>query len=122
VSTAAFDATDPAALERFFGDLPDPIDHVMVTAGGQYYARLAEMDFAQARRALDDHLLLPPRRPRSPPTSPSSSRRAQLRATLPIRRVVGSADVAALSVHLMTNTALTGATDDIDGGEQVVPG
>ena len=33
-STAAFDATDPAALEGFFGDLPEPIDHVMVTAGG----------------------------------------------------------------------------------------
>ena len=29
---------------------------------------------------------------------------------------------AALAVHLMTNTALTGATYDIDGGEQVLPG
>src|SRR4029434_1953037 len=27
--TAAFDANDPAALERFFGGLPTPIDHVM---------------------------------------------------------------------------------------------
>ena len=46
------------------------------------------------------------------------ARRDQLRATLPIRRVVGPADVAALAVHLMTNTALTGATYDIDGGQQ----
>ena len=39
---------------------------------------------------------------------------------LPIRRVVGPADVAALAVHIMTNTALTGATYDIDGGQQLV--
>jgi NAD(P)-dependent dehydrogenase (short-subunit alcohol dehydrogenase family) len=48
------------------------------------------------------------------------ARRQQLRTTLPIRRVVGPADVAALAVHLMTNTALTGATYDIDGGQQLV--
>jgi NAD(P)-dependent dehydrogenase (short-subunit alcohol dehydrogenase family) len=47
-------------------------------------------------------------------------RRRQLRDTLPIGRVVGPADVAALAVHLMTNTALTGATYDIDGGQQFV--
>ena len=47
------------------------------------------------------------------------ARREQLRATLPIRRVVGPEDVAALAVHLMTNTALTGATYDIDGGQQL---
>ena len=47
-------------------------------------------------------------------------RREQLRATLPIRRVVGPADVAALAVHLMTNTALTGATYDVDGGQQLL--
>ena len=50
------------------------------------------------------------------------NRRNQLRATLPIRRVVGPADVAALAVHIMTNTALTGATYDIDGGQQFVAG
>ena len=43
-------------------------------------------------------------------------------ATLPIGRVVGAADVAALAVHIMTNTALTGATFDIDGGQQLVAG
>jgi NAD(P)-dependent dehydrogenase (short-subunit alcohol dehydrogenase family) len=48
------------------------------------------------------------------------NRRTQLRAKLPIRRVVGPADVANLAVHIMTNTALTGATYDIDGGQQVV--
>jgi NAD(P)-dependent dehydrogenase (short-subunit alcohol dehydrogenase family) len=47
-------------------------------------------------------------------------RREQLRATLPIGRVVGPAEVAALAVQLMTNTALTGATYDIDGGQQLV--
>ena len=47
-------------------------------------------------------------------------RREELRATLPIRRVVGPADVAALAVHIMSNTALTGATFDIDGGQQLV--
>ena len=47
-------------------------------------------------------------------------RRNQLRTTLPIRRVVTAADVAALAVHLMINTALTGATYDIDGGQQLV--
>ncbi len=45
-------------------------------------------------------------------------RRKELRAALPIRRVVTAADVAALAVHLMANTALTGATYDIDGGQQ----
>jgi NAD(P)-dependent dehydrogenase (short-subunit alcohol dehydrogenase family) len=48
------------------------------------------------------------------------ARRSELRATLPIGRVVGPADVAALAVHLMTNTALTGATYDIDGGQQLL--
>jgi len=50
------------------------------------------------------------------------TRREQLRTTLPIRRVVGPGDVAALAVHLMTNTAVTGATFDIDGGQQLVEG
>jgi NAD(P)-dependent dehydrogenase (short-subunit alcohol dehydrogenase family) len=48
------------------------------------------------------------------------ARRKELRATLPIGRVVGPEDVAALAVHIMVNTALTGATYDIDGGQQFV--
>jgi NAD(P)-dependent dehydrogenase (short-subunit alcohol dehydrogenase family) len=48
------------------------------------------------------------------------ARRKELRTTLPIRRVVGPADIATLAIHLMTNTAVTGATFDIDGGQQLV--
>jgi len=50
------------------------------------------------------------------------NRRKHLRETLPIRRVVEPTDVAALAVHIMANTALTGATYDIDGGQQVITG
>jgi NAD(P)-dependent dehydrogenase (short-subunit alcohol dehydrogenase family) len=49
------------------------------------------------------------------------NRRNQLRATLPIRRVVEPSDVARLALHIMINTALTGATYDIDGGQQLLP-
>jgi NAD(P)-dependent dehydrogenase (short-subunit alcohol dehydrogenase family) len=189
LSTAAFDTTDPGPLERFFRDLSTPIDHAMVTAGRPHYGRLVDMDVAQARHALDEHLLLVlqvarnaagkvrpggtllfmggtgGRRPGvglgiastvtaalraltanlalelapvrvnliaadfvDTPLSASllgdqlDNRRNQLRATLPIRRVVEPADVAALAVHIMINTALTGATYDIDGGQQLVAG
>jgi NAD(P)-dependent dehydrogenase (short-subunit alcohol dehydrogenase family) len=47
-------------------------------------------------------------------------RRDQLRTKLPIRRVVEPTDVAALAAHIMTNTALTGATYDIDSGQQLI--
>jgi NAD(P)-dependent dehydrogenase (short-subunit alcohol dehydrogenase family) len=47
-------------------------------------------------------------------------RRKELQTTLPIGRVVTASDVAALAVHLMVNTALTGGTYDIDGGQQFV--
>jgi NADP-dependent 3-hydroxy acid dehydrogenase YdfG len=57
-STAAFDATDPVALKRFFEDLPGPIDHVMVTGPGPDYASLLEMDAEQVRRAIGDHVAL----------------------------------------------------------------
>jgi NAD(P)-dependent dehydrogenase (short-subunit alcohol dehydrogenase family) len=189
ISSTAFDATDSAALERFFRGLPATVDHVMVTAGRPYYARLADIDLAEARRSMEDHLFLAvqvarnavgrvrpggtllfmggtgARRPAigmsvaaagtaalpalvanlaleiapirvnliaagfvDTPLSASllgtelDNRRNQLRATLPIRRVVGPADVAALAVHIMANTALTGAAYDIDGGQQLVPG
>ena len=189
LSTAAFDANDLAAVEGFFRGLAKPIDHVMVTAGGPHYGRLADMELAQARRAFDEHFMLVlqvareaagkvkpggtllfmsgtgARRPGvglgiastvtaalpalianlalefAPvrinliaagfvDTSLSASllgdnlekRRNQLRATLPIGRVVVPADVAALAVHVMSNTALTGATYDIDGGQQLVSG
>jgi NAD(P)-dependent dehydrogenase (short-subunit alcohol dehydrogenase family) len=187
VKTAAFDATDANRLAQFFEELTEPIDHVMVTAGGSYYARIADVDFAEVSRAFDEHLVLPMRiaraatgnvRPggtlvfmtgtaaRHPAlgsaiaaifaaalpaltanlalelapirvnliaagfvdTGLSASlmggaldtRRNQLRATLPVRRVVEPADVASLAVHLMANTALTGATYDVDGGQQLL--
>ena len=47
--TAAFDATDPPALDRFFADLPEAINHVMVTGPGPYYAPLADLDRSPAR-------------------------------------------------------------------------
>jgi NAD(P)-dependent dehydrogenase (short-subunit alcohol dehydrogenase family) len=186
-SIAAFDATDFDRLERFFDALTAPIDHLLVTGPGPYYAPLAAFDLEAARRDIEAHLLLPlqvarhapgkvrpggtlllvggtsDRRPATgrslhlaltaalpaltrnlalelapvrvnllaagfvdTPLSASllgdqlEARRNQLRSTLPIGRVVGPADVAALAVHLMTNTAVTGATFDIDGGQQLV--
>jgi NAD(P)-dependent dehydrogenase (short-subunit alcohol dehydrogenase family) len=186
-SIAAFDATDFDRLRRFFDELPGPIDHVLVTGPGPYYAPLAEFNFEEARRDVEAHLLLPlqvaraavrkvrpggtllfmggtggrrtaeglalisaltaagPALTRSlalelapirvnliaagfvdTPLSAAilgdqlDARREQLRARLPIGRVVGPADVAALAIHLMTNSAVTGATYDIDGGQQLV--
>jgi len=186
-STAAFDATDAAALKEFFNGLPGQIDHVMVTAGGPSYGPLLEMSADDVREALSGHIVLGlevarhavgKMRPAGtlvlmggtggrrivpglgiaaaataaiPPfvaalalelapvrvnliaagfvdTPLSASllgdgldrRREELRKTLPIGRVVGPEDVAALAVHLMINTALTGATYDIDGGQQFV--
>jgi NAD(P)-dependent dehydrogenase (short-subunit alcohol dehydrogenase family) len=189
VGSAAFDVTDFARVERFFEELSTPINHVLLTGPGPYYAPLAEFDFDEARRDLDSHLLIPMQIARSAASkvrpegtllfmggtggrrpgvgmslisaltaagpaltrnlavelapirvnmiaagfvdTPLSAtllgdqldaRREQLRQTLPIRRVVGPADIAALAVHLMVNTAVTGATFDIDGGQQLVPG
>jgi NAD(P)-dependent dehydrogenase (short-subunit alcohol dehydrogenase family) len=113
--TAAFDATDTAALERFFADLPVPVDHVMVTGPANLAFEVAPIrvnliaagfvDTPLSASLLGDDL---------------DARRAQLAAELPIGRVVGPADIAALAVHIMINTALDGATYDIDGGEQLV--
>ena len=185
-SIAAFDATDFERLRRFFDGLKGPIDHLLVSGGGPYYAPFAEMDFDEAHRDVERHLWLPlhvarlamdkvrpggsllflggtgGRRPAAGPLisavsaalpaltrslalevapvrvnliapgfvdTPLSAallgeqldaRREQLRATLPIGRVVGPEDIAALAVHLMTNTALTGATYDVDGGQQLL--
>src|SRR5262249_16014270 len=57
-STAPFDAADPAALRGFFEDPPEPIDHVLVTAGGPTYGPLLDMDADQVRDGLSDHVVL----------------------------------------------------------------
>jgi len=187
VSSAAFDASDLDRLAEFFAGLPGPIDHILWTGSGPYYAPLAELDLDEVRRDIEAHLLVPVqiareavgrvrpggtllfiggtggRRPAAglglisaltaampalvatlaleiapvrvnliaagfvdTPLSARllgdelEARREQLRETLPTGRVVGPEDVAALAVHLMSNTALTGATYDIDGGQQLV--
>jgi NAD(P)-dependent dehydrogenase (short-subunit alcohol dehydrogenase family) len=55
---AAFDATDAPALQSFFAEPPAPIDHVMIAAGGPHYGPLLEMDSAQVRDAVTEHLVL----------------------------------------------------------------
>jgi NAD(P)-dependent dehydrogenase (short-subunit alcohol dehydrogenase family) len=186
-STAAFDATDASALDKFFQDLPGPVDHVMITAGHPRYGPLLEMNADEVRATLADRIVLALNVARSTAgkirpggtllfmgstgakrighgnglasaaaaalpaftaalaleiaptrinlisagfvdTGLSASilkdqleqRREELAAKLPIGRVIGPADVAALAVDLMVNTAVTGATYDIDGGEQYV--
>src|SRR5882672_6932535 len=57
-TTIAFDATDFERLGKFFDELPGPIDHVLVTGPGPYYAPLKEFDFEMARRDLEAHILL----------------------------------------------------------------
>src|SRR5260370_19348958 len=58
-NTVAFDATDFERLAQFFDELPAPIDHLLLTGPGPYYAPLADFDFEKARRAIEAHLFLP---------------------------------------------------------------
>ena len=187
LSSAAFDASDPDSLARFFDSLSGPIDHAMVSGAGPRYGRPLEMDPRSPVAPSPSACCLPSRSPKyggegetgrvalvlvggtggrrithgyeivsavtaampaltaslaldlapirvnliapgfvDTPLSASSARRrargAPRRAgtKLPIGRVVVPADVAALAVHLMINTAVTGATYDIDGGQQFV--
>ena len=55
--TAAFDANDSAAVRSFFAGLAEPIDHVMVTAGGPNYGPLLEMELDQVRQAISGHVV-----------------------------------------------------------------
>src|SRR3954468_24564033 len=48
-STSALDDTDSTAVKRFFDDLPGPIDHVLITAGGPTHVPLLEMDSDQVK-------------------------------------------------------------------------
>jgi NAD(P)-dependent dehydrogenase (short-subunit alcohol dehydrogenase family) len=63
----------------------------------------------------------PPSRSEGDRDANSAKRRPQ-RKERQIPRPSSPADIAALAVHLMTNTAVTGATYHIDGGEQLVEG
>jgi NAD(P)-dependent dehydrogenase (short-subunit alcohol dehydrogenase family) len=58
-STVAFDATDFERLAQFFDELPAPIDHLLLTGPGPYYASLADFDFEKARRTIEAYLFLP---------------------------------------------------------------
>jgi NAD(P)-dependent dehydrogenase (short-subunit alcohol dehydrogenase family) len=124
-STAAFDANDSDALAAFFNDLPGRIDHRI----GIVSAATAVLPPFTAALALE----LSPVRVNliaagfvDTPLSAAllgdqlEHRRVELAHNLPIGRVVTADDVAALALHLMVNTALTGATYDIDGGQQFV--
>jgi NADP-dependent 3-hydroxy acid dehydrogenase YdfG len=52
------DAADDDALKNWFENLSTPIDHVMVTAGGPWYAPLLEMGSDQVREVLSGHVTL----------------------------------------------------------------
>jgi NAD(P)-dependent dehydrogenase (short-subunit alcohol dehydrogenase family) len=75
-STAAFDATDPDALGRFFADLQTTIDHVMVTGPGPYYAALADLNREQAHGDWDAHIWLAVAVAARPDRQPGSRGRA----------------------------------------------
>lgn len=57
-ATASFDESDTGQLEAFLSGLPGYVDHVMLSGGTPYVARLDEIDLARARSALEG-LLLP---------------------------------------------------------------
>jgi hypothetical protein len=57
-STAAFDTSDVASLERFFEDLPTSIDDVCVSGSGPHHRPALEMDTEEARLALSEHRAL----------------------------------------------------------------
>jgi NAD(P)-dependent dehydrogenase (short-subunit alcohol dehydrogenase family) len=94
--------------------LPVLIDHVMVTGAqpapiASLTVEIASTPGQPARRRVRRHALSA-----TLLGDDLEARRARLRATLPIRRVVDPADIAAPAVHIMTNTALTGATYDVE--------
>ena len=188
-SSAAFDADDAAAVQRFFDDLPAPIDHVLVSARtrrspygpmldssseevGQGLGRRVTQVLEVARHAAPrraggtllftggsvrkfsrEYGITPAAFAVLPPFAAASAlelapvrvnliqaafvdtelaasyfadeaaleaRREELRTTSPIGRVVEPADVAAAAVDLMANTAVPGATVDVDGGQRLV--
>ena len=130
LSSVAFDA-DFDRLERFFDELPTAVDHVMVTAGGPYYALLTDIDFEQARRNVDQHLWLSLHVARNAAakvrpggtllfTSGTGGRRPAVGMALISTFTAALPALTKVLAHIMTNTALTGGTYDIDGGQQLV--
>jgi NAD(P)-dependent dehydrogenase (short-subunit alcohol dehydrogenase family) len=184
--TAVFDVADEGAVRTFFESIGS-IDHILLTAGGPFYAPFAQINFSEARRYLESHiwsalyvaryavphmvstgsliflggtqfrrpalglsvssivghaietltenlaLELAPIRVNTiacgfvdTPLSAAllgeglQARRDELERTLPIHRVVQPEDVAKLAVHLMLNTAITGAIYAIDGGQSLL--
>ena len=155
---AGVDVADDRELEQFFDELPGPIDHVIVTAGGSHPEPLADMDFARTRRFLDEHLMLPLQVARNAAgkirpggtlllvdgaatprpeaglalgsavtvgmpalVASLALELAPLRVNLIAAGDVGaSPNVAALAVHVMVNSAVTGATFDVDRGQQLL--
>jgi hypothetical protein len=53
------DVGEFASFQKFLESLPEPVDHVMLTAGSPYYSRVADIDFEKARRNAEHSLLLP---------------------------------------------------------------
>ncbi|GLV61084.1 short-chain dehydrogenase [Dictyobacter sp. S3.2.2.5] len=186
IQTAVFDVADEGAVKTFFEHLGS-IDHVVLAAGGPFYAPFAQMNFSEARHYLNSHIwsALYVARYAAPHIVPAGSliffsgtqmrrpalglsvgsavghaketltenlalelapirvntiacgfvdtplsaallgeglqaRREELERTLPIHRVVQPEDVAKLAVHLMLNTAITGSTYAIDGGQSLL--
>ena len=184
--TTVFDIADEGAVRTFFEHVGS-IDHVLFAAGSPFYALLAQMNFSEVRRYIDNRILsaLYVARYAMPHMSPTGSliflsgtqirrptlglsvtsivghaigaltenlalelapirvntvacgfvdtplsaallgeglqaRREELERTLPIHRVVQPEDVAKLAVHLMLNTAITGSTYAIDGGQSLL--
>jgi hypothetical protein len=80
------------------------------------------MDSAQVRQAISEHVVLALGVARNAAGKMRPGGTLLLMGGTGGRRVghglgIASADIAALAVHVMTNTALTGATYDIDGGQ-----
>jgi NADPH:quinone reductase-like Zn-dependent oxidoreductase len=110
-STSAFDATDPAALRRFFTGLPGEVDHVVVTE--QLLSLQISRDAAGRVRPGGALIFMTGTGAHHP--GPDVATAANLAVEIAPVRVnfiaagfVG--DAASLAVRLMANTAITGAT------------
>jgi hypothetical protein len=95
----------------------------MVTAGDPHYGPMLEMDPGEARQAISERMVLALEvaRHASPRMKPAGT--LLLLGGTGGRRISGRLGIVpavTAAVHLMANTAITGATYDIDGGQQFV--